>query len=582
MKRTARQIIKLSPLFLAACGSVQQAVDGNYDTNRDSVSAANAKFLTQNVTSGVPLVQKSTGAWLGAKALPLQADLTLPEVFRKKYVFQFPGKVNIETVAQRVTRVTGIPVRVKPDVLLPPTAFVSGGNQVNSAALRQTSTSPANGAPPNLPALPNPAAFASAPLNAGLSATGSAYAAAPEYEMNYEGTVTGFLDLLSARAGISWEYREGVISFHRLVTKVFTLKAIPGDSEFNSSIGKQGQTQTGSTGNGSVSQTTGGYSSNTTITMNSKFSVWDSVKAAIESVISPAGKFAISQASGMITVTDTRDVVEQVAKIIDQENGMNTRQVAMRVEVLTVKINKGEERGVDWDLVFNQVSNMVPWAVRFSSPASLVSSNAANLGVSILAPTNGAAMSASQARWGGSQAFFKALQNYGKVSVLTTANAVTLNRQPVPVAITSQTTYLAKITPAPAGASGSAGGTPGLEPGTVTTGFLLNLLPTVLDSNSILLQFGVGISDLTRLADVVSGQQKIQAPEVSSTDFLQKVALKPGETLVLSGYERASGQYDRRTLSEGAPIGIGGSVNGSNSREAVVILVTPVLSEGAV
>jgi type IVB pilus formation R64 PilN family outer membrane protein len=306
------------------------------------------------------------------------------------------------------------------------------------------------------------------------------------------------------------------------------------------------------------------------------------VEKAIQSVLSPAGKYAISQASGNITVTDTRDVVDQVAKIIDQENGMNTRQVAMRVEVLSVKLNKSQEVGVDWDLVFNQVSNMVPWAVRFSSPASLVSSNAANLGVSILAPTNGAAMSASQARWGGSQAFFKALQNYGKVSVLTTANALTLNRQPVPVAITSQTTYLAKVTPAPAGASGSAGGTPGLEPGTVTTGFLLNLLPTVLDSNSILLQFGVGISDLTRLADVASGDQKIQAPEVASTDFLQKVALKPGETLVLSGYERASGQYDRRTLTEGAPIGIGGSLTGGNSREAVVILVTPALSEGAI
>ncbi|MCY1546747.1 Outer membrane lipoprotein BfpB [compost metagenome] len=190
-------------------------------------------------------------------------------------------------------------------------------------------------------------------------------------------------------------------------------------------------------------------------------------------------------------------------------------------------------------------------------------------------------MSASQARWGGSKAFFKALSSFGRVSVVTTANAMTLNRQPVPVAITNQTTYLAKVTPAPAGASGSAGGTPGLEPGTVTTGFLLNLLPTVLDSNSILLQFGLGISDLTALVDVPSGDQKIQAPEISSTDFLQKVAIRPGETLVLSGYERSAGQYDKRTLTSGAPIGLGGSINGTSNREAVVILVTPVLSEGA-
>ena len=578
-----RHLFRASPLVLAACGTVQQGVDNQYETNRDAISAHSAKVLTQSATTGVPLVQKSAGAWLGGKALPLQSDLTLPEVFRKRYVFQFPGKVGIETVAQRVTRVTGIPVRVKPDVLLPATAFVTGGSAATAAAARPSAITGAGGPPANLPPLPSPVASAmGSPLSAGLSAGTAGYPGLAEYEMNFEGSVAGFLDLLSARAGVSWEYREGVISLHRMVTKIFTLKAIPGDSTFDSSIGKQAQTQTGTQGSGSSSQSTGGYSSNTTITMNSKFSVWTAVEDAIKSVLSPIGKYAISQASGSITVTDTRDVVEQVAKIIEQENTMNTRQVAMRVEVLSVKLNRGEERGVDWDLVFNQVSSMVPWGVRFSSPASLVSNAASNLGVSILAPTNGAAMSASQARWGGSQAFFKALQNYGKVSVVTTANAMTLNRQPVPVAITSQTTYLAKVTPAPAGASGSAGGTPGLEPGTVTTGFLLNLLPTVLDSNSILLQFGVGISDLTRLADVQSGQQKIQAPEVSSTDFLQKVALRPGETLVLSGYERASGQYDRRTLAEGAPIGIGGSVNGSSGREAVVILVTPVLSEGAI
>ncbi|SPA23796.1 Type IVB pilus formation outer membrane protein,PilN family [Cupriavidus taiwanensis] len=578
---TVRRLFAASPLFLAACGTLQQNVDSQYMANRDAVTDYSNKVLTQTTTSNVPLVQKSSGAWLGGKALPLQADLTLPEVFRKRYAFKFPGKVGIETVAQRVTQVTGIPVRVKPDVLLPTTAFVTGGNAIAQTA-RQTAPTTTASSGSVLPPLPAPQTMGnqSSLLATGLSASGAFNPGLAEYEMNYEGPVSGFLDLLSARAGISWEYREGVISLHRLVTKIFTLKAIPGDSTFKSAIGKQGQTQAGAVGS-TNSQSSAGYNSQTNIEMNSKFSLWESVEDAIKSVISPAGKYAISQASGTITVTDTRDVVDQVAKIVDHENAANTRQIAMRVEVLSVKLNNGQEFGVDWDLVFNQVSNLVPWSLRFSSPASLVSNNAANLGVSILAPTNGA-MSASQARWGGSKAFFKALSSFGRVSVVTTANAMTLNRQPVPVAITNQTTYLAKVTPAPAGASGSAGGTPGLEPGTVTTGFLLNLLPTVLDSNSILLQFGLGISDLTALVDVPSGDQKIQAPEISSTDFLQKVAIRPGETLVLSGYERSAGQYDKRTLTSGAPIGLGGSINGTSNREAVVILVTPVLSEGAI
>ena len=57
--------------------------------------------------------------------------------------------------------------------------------------------------------------------------------------------------------------------------------------------------------------------------------------------------------------------------------------------------------------------------------------------------------------------------------------------------------------------------------------------------------------------------------------------MRPGETLVLSGYERTVGQYDRRSLTEDAPIGLGGSLTGVNNREAVIILVTPVLSNSA-
>ncbi|WP_207951319.1 pilus (MSHA type) biogenesis protein MshL, partial [Cupriavidus sp. L7L] len=362
INHTARKLFAASPLFLAACGTLQQSVDGQYLANRDAVTDYSNKVLTQSATSNVPLVQKSSGAWLGGKALPLQADLTLPEVFRKRYAFKFPGKVGIETVAQRVTQVTGIPVRVKPDVLLPSTAFVTGGSAITQAARQAAPTTTASSGT-ILPPLPAPQTMGtqSSLLATGLSANGAFNAGLAEYEMNYEGTVSGFLDLLSARAGISWEYREGVISLHRLVTKIFTLKAIPGDSTFKSSIGKQGQTQAGAVGS-TNSQSSAGYNSQTNIEMNSKFSLWESVEDAIKSVISPAGKYAISQASGTITVTDTRDVVDQVAKIVDHENAANTRQIAMRVEVLSVKLNNGQEFGVDWDLVFNQVSNLVPWS----------------------------------------------------------------------------------------------------------------------------------------------------------------------------------------------------------------------------
>ncbi|KND62313.1 Lipoprotein [Candidatus Burkholderia verschuerenii] len=577
-------------LALSACNTMQRDVDHQTAQTTDQIGAYNRIATIQNATSNVRVVQRVSGAWLGGRAVPMTADATLPEIFKRNdFQFQFKdGPGDLQLLAERLTKLTGIPVRVQPDALMPLSAFMDksgGGGGSASTTSGGGASAPATVQPiPNatLPPLPSPAAGGS--LAAGLSsASYGGRADETKYNMNYVGTLQGFLELTCAKGGLSWDYHDGVVTIRRFVTKVLSLKALPGSSGFDASLGRDGQTQTGTQGGaqGSTSQNNGGYSSNTKIKMDSAYSVWTSIEGQIKAIKTPPGRYWISEATGTITVTDTKAAVDEISRIIDHENGLLTRQIVMRVEVLSVKLTSAQQYGIDWNVVFNKVTNMVPWALSFTSPTSLVSSTAGSLGASVLTPTSG-----SPSAWSGSQAMFNALQEYGRVKVVTTANAMTVNRQPVPVAITQQTGYLAEITPAPAGASGNVGGTPGLTPGTVTTGFMLNLLPTILDSNSILLQFSMGISSLDSLDKQTSGtgsnQESIQTPTISSTDFLQKVALRPGDTLVLSGYEREQGQYDKRTLTDKAPVGLGGSFNGSTDREAVVILVTPVVAEGAI
>ncbi len=587
MRAVAAAVLALA---LSACNTMQRDVDHQTAQTTDQIGAYNRIATIQNATSNVRVVQRVSGAWLGGRAVPMTADATLPEIFKRNdFQFQFKdGPGDLQLLAERLTKLTGIPVRVQPDALMPLSAFMDksgGGGGSASATSTGGASAPATVQPiPNvtLPPLPSPAAGGS--LAAGLSS--ASYGGRPDetkYNMNYVGTLQGFLELTCAKGGLSWDYHDGVITIRRFVTKVLSLKALPGSSGFDASLGRDGQTQTGSQGGaqGSTSQNNGGYSSNTKIKMDSTYSVWTSIEGQIKAIKTPPGRYWISEATGTITVTDTKAAVDEISRIIDHENGLLTRQIVMRVEVLSVKMTSAQQYGIDWNVVFNKVTNMVPWALSFTSPTSLVSTTAGSLGASVLTPTSG-----SPSAWSGSQAMFNALQEYGRVKVVTTANAMTVNRQPVPVAITQQTGYLAEITPAPAGASGNVGGTPGLTPGTVTTGFMLNLLPTILDSNSILLQFSMGISSLDSLDKQTSGtgsnQESIQTPTISSTDFLQKVALRPGDTLVLSGYEREQGQYDKRTLTDKAPVGLGGSFNGSTDREAVVILVTPVVAEGAI
>src|SRR5690606_4338101 len=112
----------------------------------------------------------------------------------------------------------------------------------------------------------------------------------------------------------------------------------------------------------------------------------------------------------------------------------------------------------------------------------------------------------------------------GNVVSTNTTMAMTTNRQPVPVTLTDQIGYLASTTPA-AAVAGGTGGLPGLSPGTVTTGYILNLLPTILDNGNVLMHIAMDMSQLRALETVTSGsgdnQQSLQTPNVSAIQFAQ-------------------------------------------------------------
>lgn len=563
-------LLLITSFVLTGCAGNPAIKEIVYDESDKSLTKGTqaTETIVPKLKQERPLVESVKGLYVPRKSIPVNSDLNLPAIFNRNITAIYPGATNVSTVAERITKVTGIPVKIKPDVYLKATSLIVAGstgpsssndtvvppiNPVPGAPLGQIQTSPNVAIQPQVNAI----------SQATQTLTDATYA--ETFELNYDGSLTGLLDRLSSRLGISWEYKNGQIELYRLLTRTFVLKANPGATEFASSLGKDGGES--------------GFASSSKVTMESQFSVWQSVENSVRSMLSSSGKLSVSQATGTITITDTKQVVESVADYIDRENSILTRMVSLKVEILSVRLRDADEFGLDWDLIYRQINN---GAQRFSftlgSPTSLTSAQSGGIGFNILAP-----IGEGLGQYNGSSAIFNALSSIGRTNVVTTSSATTLNRQPVPVAITNQVAYLAETTPAQGGIAGG-NAVPGLKPGIVTTGFLLNFLPTVLDSNSILLQFSLDISELQRLGtfSVGSGvtQQAIQTPEVSGTQFLQRVAIKPGETLVLSGYDRYFGQYDQRTLDRNGQPGLGGSRAGRNDREILVILVSPIIREG--
>lgn len=508
---------------------------------KQAVANANAKFTAESVVSRVD------GAWLGNRYVvaEIKKEGGLPPFLDASItVRDQSGQLStVEAMAERVVALTGIPVRIMPDVNIAPSA---------SAAT---------------PGVPSPASpmmpMQGMPPGQGMSPMMST--------VDYSGKVSGFLDMICARFGLAWKYQDKQVYIYRFVTREFSLDALPGTTKFKASISKAGS-------GGSSASTSGGsaYNSASNVDTDTELAVWKSMQEAVTQMLSKDGKVSLNQSTGTLVVTDVKENVERVAKFVERENGILTRQVAVDVQVLTVTLDNSKEYGIDWNLVYSKLSNLTPdWKLGFTSPSTLVGAAAGSVGLQIVSPVDSNGLTDKLT---GSQALFQALSSVGAVSVVTSTTAITLNRQPIPVAVTNQTGYLASTTPATA-TTGGTGGVPGLVPGTVTTGFILNLLPAITDDNRVLLRFALDLSDLKRIGTISVGSgatlQSIQTPEIQATQFMQGVSLKGGETLVLTGFERVSGQADRATLSEEAPIGLGGSYKGSRSRTITVVMLTP-------
>jgi len=548
---------------LPGCSSTElmRKIDRQSDENStriDSYSKKVGKEVSQSKTMN--------GAWLGSKPVPTRMESKLPPVFSETITLQFPDRVSLSTIAERITKVSGVRIRLNPDVFIPASAFTP-----SSASTMTTAGLP--GGNSAVPGQNTP--------TGGM--TGSTVARDFDLNMslNYVGPLSGVLDVIAARSGISWDYNDGEIALYRFQTRMFTLKALPGVNSVKASVGKDGGGSSGSAAaGGSGTQNTGitGFSSSSEAKAEvTALSVWDGLDKAIRAIMSPLGKVSISQSTGTIVITDTKETVNQVARLIENENRMATRQVNVKLEVFSVITEDNENFGIDWNVAYRRIDALSDnrWSMSLASPVTSISENVAKLGLSVLA-----ADAANPKGFDGSSVFFQAISEQGRVSRVTSSSITTSNNQPAPFALTDQTGYLASTTPA-AATTGGITSTPGLTPGMVTTGFVMSMLPTILDNSRVLLQLSLDISELKKINSVTSGDQTIQTPEISSQQVLQRIVLKAGETLVITAFERVWGQYDRRGVSEGSGVGLGGSIKGNNKRETIVVLLTPTLLEGA-
>ena len=393
--------------------------------------------------------------------------------------------------------------------------------------------------------------------------------------IKWEGKLSGLLDMATAQLGLSWKYTgdDNTVSIYSLDTKTFSIFAFADETDMQSMV-KSGTTSSSGAGGGSSGGSEGGgvsgeSGSSQSTSVSLKTSIIKDIENAIKAMLTPIGKMSMASSTGTITVTDRPEVITRIGRYVDAENKKLTQQILLNVKVFSVTLTDKDSVGIDWNLAYKAASATTGF--NMSSSFSGIESGAVTGNVGVL---DGA--------FAGSSAIIKALSQQGKVSVVTSPSVTTLNLQPVPVQVARQTGYVASISTTN---TANIGSTSSITPGTVTTGFNMDLLPSVMPNKELLLKYSINISSLIRIRSVSGGgaddetASHIEVPELDNRIFSQKVRLKSGSTLILSGFDQVSENGQKTGVGSAWNMLLGGGATRESTRDVIVVMITPVIQD---
>lgn len=522
------------------------------------------------------LVERVKGTYIPAKIASthtnVPADLQKPIAVNR--VFK-----NLTDFAQNLREVTGISVVVAPDAagLMPVPGQTGMGGAGMGAGGMPGATSP--GMP-----LPAPGAAGGTGV-AGANFTPNSLGVGNQpWLITYEGSVAGLLDVVGKRFDVTWEASEKQVRIARTATRTFRLVALPGSTSGTNTISSTQNSTSGSSGSGGSSGGGGGGSSGgsggsgssgKSVTTSQSASInfenlsaWDAVTSAIKTMIGTTDKLAVNSAVGTVTVTAGPAALERVERYIEETNAAMGKQVVLNVKIYALTLSEGDNYGINWSVVYD---NLKGASMTLSSAYGGINQAASTMGVKILSSSNPGSV---YNFWTGSNALIAALSTQGQVSETFSTTLSTLNNQPVPVQVGSQMAYVQSSSVTQ---TANVGSSSSINPGQLNLGLDMNFVPHVQDDGRILLQYGLTLSNLTSMSTFTSNGSTVQLPNVDVRSFIQRVGVRSGETLVLTGFDQNGAKSQSQGVGSANMPLLGGGVDGGKKRTIMVILVQPSL-----
>lgn len=556
----------LIPGAKAACAWLAVALAGcaiqPISQENDAV-ASTAQSALGGMPQSRPVARVHKGAFLlGEK---VAASKSQPGIYDRRVVWNDSRPVSLQQVSTWIAHAVRVPVDIEPSASVP----LSGASAAPAMEPLQSVTAgggplPAGGISGGMPGMGG-MVMGAARLPSGLATqlggVPTSSGALPSVVLpRYEGSLRGFLDVVSASFQQWSRYRDGRLSFFRTETRTFTLPAIADAATMTGQI-STGQGGASSSGGGGGSAGSGG-SSGQSATMTVSVSPWATLKQTATAI---AGvPVVVDENLGVMTVTGTPTQCDRLEAWYRDLKAMFGKQVAIDVHVYQIRRTTEDNYGLNLKLAYTNASGHTGLSFSSAQVPTLISAAAPmNFGATILSGP-----------LAGSSAAMQALSTLGRVSEVVSDSGVTQNGKKLSLQAATLQDFVQQstttITP-------NVGTTTSLLTATAVPGFTSNFLPKVVDGQ-ILLDFDMTLSDLLPLQTFSAGsggsQTSVQLRTMPTARFQQHVGLKPGETLVLTGMRQQTTSVTNNGVGTPGMALLGGGVDAQKTDTILAVVIT--------
>ena len=529
---------------LSACGLMQQqqAVQTSATNTETKIASASKDTVSkvQDFRNVFERNQDVDAPWLAGRSIALAKEVTIPAALRNNVrvtTLASQCTTSLTALATCLSASTGIPMRVKPDALMPLALFVprgssgSGSAAASASAVRPTSTA--------APANPS----TQGPSNTGFAVEG------------VEIPIHKLLSMMDAYWGVSHKLNdEGILEFYRLETRVLRLKAIA--QQMNS-----------------VSKLNTGFNeaSSTTMEIKNQDAV-GSMRATLLAMGTLAGDVMISSDTKAVTVTDTPESITRIANYLEEENKRLTRRVTLIVEELVVTRKDLTEFSIDWNIVYGALNNATT-ANSQRSPASLTSALAGALTL----PVKGSG------KFAGSSVLINALNEQGLTVAARSFPVSTLNGTPYSLGLPTIFDYVDKAQTNIATSGQGIVITPSISQKEDKIGSFVTITPDAQDDGQILvaLKFENRSGTLTPYTVTASGGSVgVQQRNIDEINGIGKTVLRMGIPTIFGGVSELTDESQGRRLDSDAPLLLGGSDKIKRHKRSLILVITAIAEDG--